>query len=129
METSFSETKYIFLQENVCLALLPKMHMELHSRPALFLRIWLTYNLKAYCKILNILTLYIYLNAKVSQLLLKCYFLLFEPNILLHDIVINKSNNLPSKQHENQTSEIYDCRSSTRNVRQPKFEKSQSYIT
>ena len=34
----------------------------------------------------------IYLNAKVSQLLLKCYFLLFEPNIILHDIVINNSN-------------------------------------
>ena len=46
----------------------------------------------------------VYLNAKVSQLLLKCYFFLFEPNILLHDIVINKSNDLPSKQHENQTS-------------------------
>ena len=71
----------------------------------------------------------VYLNAKVSQLLLKCYFLLFEPNILLHDIVINKSNDLPSKQHENQTSETSDCRSSTRNVRQPKFEKSQSYNT
>ena len=28
-----------------------------------------------------------------------------------------------------QTSETYDCRSSTRNVRQPKFEKSQSYNT
>ena len=68
----------------------------------------------------------IYLNAKVSQLLLKCYFLLFEPKILLHDIMINKSNDLPSKQHENQTSETYDCRSSTSNVRQPKFEKSQS---
>ena len=39
----------------------------------------------------------IYLNAKVSQLLLKCYFLLFEPNILLHCILINKSNDLPSK--------------------------------
>ena len=71
----------------------------------------------------------IYLNAKVSQLLLKCYFLLFEPNILLHDIVINKSNNLPSKQHENETSETYECRSPTRNVRQPKFEKSQSFST
>ena len=71
----------------------------------------------------------IYLNAEVSQLLLKCYFLLFEPNILLHDIVINKSNDLPSKQHEHQTSETYDCRSSTRNVRQPKFEKSESYNT
>ena len=71
----------------------------------------------------------IYLNAKVSQLLLKCYFLLFEPNILIHDIVINKSNDLPSKQHENQTSETYGCGSSTRNVRQPKFEKSQSYNT
>ena len=43
--------------------------------------------------------------------------------------MINKSNDLPSKQHENQTSETYDCRSSTRNVRQPKFEKSQSYNT
>ena len=74
-------------------------------------------------------TIYIYLNAKVSQLLLKCYFLLFEPNILIHDIVIHKSNDLPSKQHENQTSETSDCRSSTRNVRQPKFEKSQSYNT
>ena len=72
---------------------------------------------------------YIYLNAKVSQLILKCYFLLFETNILLHDIVINRSNDLPSLQHENQTSETYDCRSSTRNVRQPKFEKSQSYNT
>ena len=70
----------------------------------------------------------IYLNAKVSQLLLKCYFL-FEPKILLHDIMINKSNYLPSKEHENQTSETYDCRSSTRNVRQPKFKKSQSYNT
>ena len=70
---------------------------------------------------------YIYLNAKVSQLLLKCYFLLFEPNILLHDIVINKSNDLPSKQHENQTSETYDY--DLRNVTQPKFEKSQSYNT
>ena len=72
---------------------------------------------------------YIYLNAKVSQLLLKCYFLLFEPNILLYVIVINKSNDLPSKQHENQTSETYRCRSSSRIVRQPKFEKSQSYKT
>ena len=43
--------------------------------------------------------------------------------------MISKSNDLPSKQHENQTSETYDCRSSTRNVRQPKFEKSQSYNT
>ena len=75
------------------------------------------------CVSINIL----YLNAKVSQLLLKCYFLLFEPKISLHDIMINKSNDLPSKQHENQTSETYDCRSSTRNVRQPKFEKLQSY--
>ena len=71
----------------------------------------------------------IYLNAKVSQLVLKCYFFLFELNILLHDIMINKSNDLQSKQHENQTSETYDCRSSTKNVRQPKFEKSQSYNT
>ena len=72
-----------------------------------------------------------YSHNKYLQLLLKCYFLLFEPNILLHDFVINKSNDLPSKQHENQTSdcETYDCRSSTRNVRQPKFEKSQSYNT
>ena len=36
-----------------------------------------------------------YLNAKVSQLFLKCVFLLFEPNILLHDIVINNFNDLP----------------------------------
>ena len=71
----------------------------------------------------------IYLNAKVSQLLLKCYFLPFEQNNLLYDIVINKSNDLPFKQHENQTSETYNCQSSTRNVRQPKFEKSQSYNT
>ena len=71
----------------------------------------------------------LYLNAKVSQLLLKCYFFLCERNILLHDTVINKSNDLPSKQHENQTSEIYECRSATRNVRQPKFEKSQSNNT
>ena len=72
---------------------------------------------------------YIYLNAKVSQLLIKCLFLLFEANILFHDIVINKSNYSPSKQFENQTSETYDCRSATSNVRQPKFEKSQSYNT
>ena len=71
----------------------------------------------------------IYLNAKVSQLLLNCYYLLFGPNIYLRVIVIYKSNDLPSKQHENQTIEINDCRSSTRNVRQPKFEKSQSYNT
>ena len=43
--------------------------------------------------------------------------------------MIKKSNDLPSKQHENQTCETYDCRSSTRNERQPKFEKSQSYNT
>ena len=43
--------------------------------------------------------------------------------------MINKSNDLPSKQHENQTGETYDCRSLTRNVRQSKFEKSQSYNT
>ena len=43
--------------------------------------------------------------------------------------MINKSNDLPSKQHENQTSETYHCRSSIRNVRQPKFETSQSYNT
>ena len=73
--------------------------------------------------------LLIYLNAKVSQLLIKCYFHRFEINIWFHNIVINKSNNLPSNQHGNQTSETYDCRSSTRNVRQPKFEKSQSYNT
>ena len=70
-----------------------------------------------------------YLNAKVLQLLLECYFLLFDPNILLRNIVINKANNLPSKQHENQTSESYDCQSSARNVSQLKFEKSQSYNT
>ena len=51
----------------------------------------------------------IYLNAKVSQLLQKCFFLLFERNILLYDIVINKSNDLPFKQHENQTNETLDC--------------------
>ena len=38
----------------------------------------------------------IYLNAKVSQLLLKFYFLLFETKILFNDIVINKSNYSPS---------------------------------
>ena len=72
---------------------------------------------------------HIYLNAKVLQLLLEYYFLLFDPKILLRNIVINKSNNVPSKQHENQTSESYDCQYSARNVRQPKFEKSQSYNT
>ena len=72
---------------------------------------------------------HIYLNAKVLQLFLKCYFHLFEPNVLLHDIVINKFNGLSSKQHENKTSEPYDCRSSTRNERQPQFKKSQSYNT
>ena len=61
--------------------------------------------------------------------LTKIIFPFFEPTILLHDIMINKFNDLPSKQHENQTSETYDCQSSTRNVRQPKFEKSQSYNT
>ena len=90
-------------------------------------------DLLCFCSVLCLLCLcarlFIYLNAKVSQLLLKCYFLLFEPNILLHDIVINKSNDLPSKQHEHQIGEIYDYRSSTRNVRQPKFEKSQCYTT
>ena len=40
--------------------------------------------------------------------------------------MINKSNDLPSKQHENNTSETLGCRSSTRNVKQPKFEK---YLT
>ena len=53
----------------------------------------------------------------------------FGPNILLHDIVINKSNDLPSKQHEHQTSETYNCRSLTIIVRQTKSEKSQSYNT
>ena len=72
---------------------------------------------------------YIYLNAKVLQLLLKSCFLLYDQNIVLRDIVIDKSNDLPSKQHENQTSETYDCRSLTRKVRQSKFEKSQSYNT
>ena len=69
------------------------------------------------------------LKRKSFATLTKCYFLLFEPKILLHDIMINKSNDLPSKQHENQTGETYDCRSSTRNVRQPKIEKSHSYNT
>ena len=73
--------------------------------------------------------MHLYLNAKVSQLLLKCYFLLFETKMLFHDIVINKSNYSLSKQHQNQTSETYDCRSATRNVRQSKFEKTQSYNT
>ena len=35
---------------------------------------------------------------------------------------MDKSNDLPSLQHENQASETFDCRSSTRNLRQPKFE-------
>ena len=39
---------------------------------------------------------HIYLNAKVLQLLLKCYLLLFDPNISLRDILIDKSNDLPS---------------------------------
>ena len=44
--------------------------------------------------------------------------------------MINKSNDLLSKQHENPTSETYDCRSSTRNVRQPKFEVTElQYLT
>ena len=38
--------------------------------------------------------------------------------------MIDKSNGLPSIQHENQTGETYSCCASTRNVRQPKFEKS-----
>ena len=51
------------------------------------------------------------LNTKVSQLLLKCYFLLSDPNTSLRDMVIDKSNDLPSIQQENQTSETFDCRS------------------
>ena len=43
--------------------------------------------------------------------------------------MIEKSNDLPSIQHKNQTIETYDWGSSTRNVRQPKFETSQSYNT
>ena len=77
----------------------------------------------------SIIHVHVYLNAKVSQLLLKYYFLLFDQNISLRDIVIDKSNDLPSIQHEHQISKTYDCRSSTRNVRQPKFEKLQSYNT
>ena len=78
-----------------------------------------------------IVVLYYILKRKSFATLTKMPFLFFEPKLLLHDtcIMINKSNDLPSKQHENQTSETYDCRSSTRNVRQPKFEKSQSYNT
>ena len=68
-------------------------------------------------QLFNIKTFLLYLNTKVLQLLLKCYFLLYDPNILLRDIVINNSNDLPLKQNENQTSETYDCRSSARNVR------------
>ena len=67
----------------------------------------------------------IYLNAKVSQLLLKCYFVLFEPNILLHDNVINKSNDLPSKKNMN----IRPLRLTIADLQQPKFEKSQSNNT
>ena len=70
------------------------------------------------------------LKRKSFATLTKMLFPFFEPNFLLHDIVINKANDMPSKQHENQTNETYDCRSSTRNVRQPKFEKSQlQYLT
>ena len=72
---------------------------------------------------------YILKRKSFATLTKMLFFLLYEPNILLHDIVINKSNNLLSKQHENQTRETYACRSSTRNVRQPKLEKSQSYNT
>ena len=41
--------------------------------------------------------------------------------------MIDKSNDLSSIQHESKTGETYGCCVSTRNVRQPKFEKSQSY--
>ena len=44
--------------------------------------------------------------------------------------MINKSSDLPYLQHENQTSETSDCRSSTRNVRQPKFKVTElQYLT
>ena len=69
------------------------------------------------------------LKRKSFATLTKMLFPSFFANILLRDIVINKSNDLPPKQDENQTSETYDCRSSTRNVRQPKFEKSHIYNT
>ena len=39
--------------------------------------------------------------------------------------MIDKAHGLPFIQHKNQN----DCRALTRNVRQPKFEKSQSYNT
>ena len=74
-------------------------------------------------------TLTYILKRKSFATLTKMLFPSFCAKYLLHDIGINKSNDLRSKQHENQTSETYACRSSTRNVRQPKFEKSQSYNT
>ena len=50
------------------------------------------------------MTLYnMYLNAKVSQHLLKCEFLLFDPNISLGDTFIEKSHGLPFIQHEIRT--------------------------
>ena len=56
------------------------------------------------------------LKRKSFATLTKMLFPSLEPNILLHDIVITKSNNLPSKQHVNQTSETYDCRSATKKM-------------
>ena len=49
------------------------------------------------------------LKRKSFATLSKLLFPSFDTNILLRDIVINKSNDLPSKQHENQNSETYSC--------------------
>ena len=58
---------------------------------------------------------------QVSQHLLKCLFLLSDPNISLGDNVINKSHGLPFIPHEIQNDETYGYRASTRYVRQPKI--------
>ena len=76
------------------------------------------------------LKLLIYVNAKVSQHLLKCQFLRFDPKISLDDNAIDKSRYLPCIQHKNQNDMAYGCRTLTRILRQPPFFfKSQSNNT
>ena len=61
----------------------------------------------------------IYLNAKVSQHLLKCLFLLFDPKFSLDNNAIDNSSYLLCIQHENQSDMINGRRALTRILRQP----------
>ena len=63
----------------------------------------------------------LYLNAKVSQRLLKCRFLLNDPNNSFGDNWIYKPCYLAYIQHENQNGVACDCPASTRILRQPPF--------